>query len=567
MCAWTDCFLLFLAALSLVAGARDGDVRLVGGQLSSEGRVEVFYGGQWGTVCDDGWGIAEAQVVCRQLGLPGALSAVSGGKYGQGSGPIWLDDMECTGDESDLPSCCFKGWGVSDCTHSEDAGVVCERDTALNNVHVYAVDDGLNLSQKLGKLWDSGTGCDVNIVVQSPNRDPADETFCTHRLILSLDPDFTFISPMQRSSNLTMLVSSACRPYVSSFLRYLYTRQIGITIASVLCLHQMASEFGVKQLQADSARLYPWLLPEDDTFGSPLSMYDDGVRTGDRVLQEVCLQYLAWNCEALINSTAWSILSTETLQALLSRSDLIVPDEPFLLNALESWFNATGNETGPSTVAALLGNIRFSMISADTLYDLQFTSDMYKKYTVLYDADMVEGYPFHVLSFQKLKTHMDSVDVRFSPRTYTRSPWGYTISATEISNYKQNPYNNPYNGWNNVFSRSFTTPVFNNVLLQNNMVTWTVEIYFSTEECALRGYTCNSGLAARLYPSSYVQNNEGIDYNNRVVMVCDSGYIFHVQDFKDNMVYLPANSTTGQTYPCFANQYSFQFVIRPEYKM
>lgn len=65
-------------------GARDGEVRLVGGQRSSEGRVEVFYSGQWGTVCDDSWGIAEAQVVCRQLNFPGALSAVSGGTYGQG---------------------------------------------------------------------------------------------------------------------------------------------------------------------------------------------------------------------------------------------------------------------------------------------------------------------------------------------------------------------------------------------------------------------------------------------------------------------------------------------------
>lgn len=46
-----------------------GEVRLVDGQEESEGRVEVCINGEWGTVCDDGWGSQEAQTVCRQLGF------------------------------------------------------------------------------------------------------------------------------------------------------------------------------------------------------------------------------------------------------------------------------------------------------------------------------------------------------------------------------------------------------------------------------------------------------------------------------------------------------------------
>ena len=101
-------------------------VRLVSSTNSlSSGRVEVFYNGTWGTICDDSWDLQDADVVCRQLGYDGALSAPRAAAFEKGTGPIWLDDVGCFGNEKSIFQCGHKEWGVENCRHSEDAGVVC----------------------------------------------------------------------------------------------------------------------------------------------------------------------------------------------------------------------------------------------------------------------------------------------------------------------------------------------------------------------------------------------------------------------------------------------------------
>ena len=107
--------------------AVDGQpVRLVGSSRSYQGRVEVYYNRQWQTVCDDGWGINDAHVVCRQLGYRGAVAARGSAYFGQGSGSILLDDVQCTGTESSLLKCTHRGINSHNCGHSEDASVTCK---------------------------------------------------------------------------------------------------------------------------------------------------------------------------------------------------------------------------------------------------------------------------------------------------------------------------------------------------------------------------------------------------------------------------------------------------------
>ncbi|XP_069779234.1 neurotrypsin [Narcine bancroftii] len=134
-------------------------IRLVGGSSEYEGRVEVYHSGQWGTVCDDEWDEADAEVVCRQLGRSTPAKAQTLAYFGEGSGPILLDDVQCTGNELSIDQCRKSLWGEHNCGHNEDAGVSCNplKDGALRLVGGEGSHEG-RLEVYYSGQW--GTVCD-----------------------------------------------------------------------------------------------------------------------------------------------------------------------------------------------------------------------------------------------------------------------------------------------------------------------------------------------------------------------------------------------------------------------
>lgn len=112
-------------------------IRLVDGSYGF-GRVEVYYSGEWGTVCDDSWDIRDARVACRQLGFVDAIAAYQGSQgIKDGTGRIWLDNVHCNGNELNLQSCRHNSWGRHNCRHYEDAGVRCDTRKGRTKENIY----------------------------------------------------------------------------------------------------------------------------------------------------------------------------------------------------------------------------------------------------------------------------------------------------------------------------------------------------------------------------------------------------------------------------------------------
>ena len=119
---------------TMQSSCEDGDVRLEDGSNALEGRVEVCFNKAWGTVCDNSFSTSDADVVCRQLGYRfNGTQVLPISEFSQGSGPIFLDEVACDGEESGIMECGGTAPGVHTCTHNQDVAIRCIGEDCLPN--------------------------------------------------------------------------------------------------------------------------------------------------------------------------------------------------------------------------------------------------------------------------------------------------------------------------------------------------------------------------------------------------------------------------------------------------
>ncbi|XP_060745217.1 scavenger receptor cysteine-rich type 1 protein M130-like [Tachysurus vachellii] len=152
------CLTLILLSSTLTLTAADS-VRLVNGGSRCAGRVEVLHDDQWGTVCHNAFDMREAAVVCRELRCGEAVNVRYFAQFGQGSGKVWLQDVDCRGSESTLKDCGSLGWGKSVCDHIGDVGVTCSEHEAENSDDTIRADQKTVIQTDSVRLVNGGSRC------------------------------------------------------------------------------------------------------------------------------------------------------------------------------------------------------------------------------------------------------------------------------------------------------------------------------------------------------------------------------------------------------------------------
>ena len=175
--------------------------------INGIGRAEVFAGGEWGTICADGFFSPEARVFCRQMGYADGIS-LGEGSVG-GTGRIVLDDVGCQGNEDSVFDCASRGGLYShDCTHDQDVDVQCSS-LATDEPDLTTAAPASSFPSYTPSTATTSTATMSASLTASPAASPTDEPDLTTAAPASSFPSYT---PSTATTSASLTASPAASP-------------------------------------------------------------------------------------------------------------------------------------------------------------------------------------------------------------------------------------------------------------------------------------------------------------------------------------------------------------------
>lgn len=357
--------------------------------------------------------------------------------------------------------------------------------------------------------------------------------------------------------------------------RYFYSRRVDVSLSTVKCFHKLASAFGAKQLQRHCASLFAILLPQDPSFQTALDLYAYALASRDPVLEGLCVQFLAWNFEALTGAEAWPRVPTALLLDLLSRSELAVTSEVALLTAIDAWSQETG--ASRRDMEGLLEKVRFPMMLPEDLFQLQFNLSLYWSHQALFQMRILQALEFHTVPLRLLAQYrgLNLTEDAYQPRLYTSATWSSSLEKRSRDSNSYNYYPSYRYGYYAPYQQnpyqSFGTPAHPSFLFQARRVSWSPFYLSTVQSCQYYGFSCSSDEVPVLGLSSSGYSDPTIGYGNKALVLCRGRFVADVTDFRGGKAVIPSaldsnSSRRASFFPCPGGPFSsFRVVIRPFY--
>ncbi|CAG5118205.1 unnamed protein product [Candidula unifasciata] len=210
-----------------------------------------------------------------------------------------------------------------------------------------------------------------------------------------------------------------CQKYFDTFLRFLYTAEVVISVKSAVGILCLADKYGVTSLKSLCTK-YMVEHTRSPLVQNALSWYSWAKALHMEELITQCSKTIAWNAEQLLTSSEWDHMDVDFVSDLLKNGDLVIPKEFLLFKALGSWLQHEEHvEKYTEHVRKLLPLIRFPQMQVHELYEVE-QCEMFRHEELgpLLDHLINRAYRFRSLCPQQAEIGVSFAEDFYRPRNY-----------------------------------------------------------------------------------------------------------------------------------------------------